>query len=151
MQNKTTTRLSLFTILILLFIVQACGPSADEIKQHDQALIDSAKKATEAELNAKQEALDSQKTQQLALKKRENDKSFINYTLIRLSTQLQVEQTKLQQIEQFHMLRTPAEKQQQLNQEATVVNSIKMKIVNLNDILQKINNGDDYTIASVQQ
>jgi hypothetical protein len=149
MRHKTTTPSVLAVISIFLFI-QSCGPSADEMRQHDQALIDSAKSAAEQDMTAKQQFLDAQKKQQLAQKKRDNDKSIVNYALIRLGTQLQVEETKLQEIQQFHPLRLPAQKQQQINQESAVINTIKIRIQTLNDVLQQIENGADYTIPSWQ-
>jgi len=79
-----------------------------------------------------------------------NDRTIINDAIIRFGTELEVAQSNLQNIEQFHLLRTPAQKQQEITQQTQLINSIKMKISSLNEVLQRINNGDDYKIYAWQ-
>jgi hypothetical protein len=103
----------LFSLLALLAL-NACGPSASDTAQIEQT--------------AREELLRQQEyaRQQEALKK----------GLIELKARLAGEETKLQSIGEFHLLRTKDEKAQQVADQAKVIEKLKVKITEVENQIE---------------
>src|ERR1043165_9591204 len=92
--------------LMMFMAISACGPSAAEIAERERL--------------AQEELL----RQQEHIKEQEKLRNL----LIDLKSQLAGEQTKLESIEGFHLLRSPDEKAQQVADQTKVIEEIRSKI-----------------------
>jgi hypothetical protein len=133
-----------FAIIIFSFLIEACGPSAAEIKNQEQQLIDSTQQATAQRDAQVADSIKKAKERQVRIELTQRQKAFLKNRLLTLDAQLTIEQAKLVDIEGFHLGRMPVDKANQINQQVAVINGIKFNMANINEMLQRIESGQDY-------
>ncbi len=119
-----------FFISITALLLFACGPSKEEVAAREKAKMDSVAKATEQNLarqQAVQDSIESAAMNQEALKAQ----------LIDLMGQLAGEESKLNSIAEFTLLRTADEKAAQIAHQTIIVEQLKAQI---SEIEKQINN-----------
>lgn len=122
-------------VLIPVFLFQSCHSSSssnDDLINHDSRLIDSVKRATEQEIANK---LEIQRKNNLRIKIHDSLIADCNKKITALYNELEVQNSKLHSIQQFHFLRTRAEKEAQIRNHFNLVNSISARITALKDSL----------------
>jgi len=118
------------------------------IEQRSTQLIDSAKKVTEQKtlqtVDSTNKAKDRQNNIESKQRQRAIDKEIVKSRLSKLKSDLELQRAKLEDIEGFHFMRSPSDKEQQINDQVALINSTKQSIENLNELLEKINSGQEY-------
>lgn len=104
----------LFILVFAVISIVACGPSKEEREAQEKANMDSIAKAAQEDLLKQQEHADSQKK--------------LKEELIDLNAKLVGEEAKLQNINEFKLLRTIEEKAKQLESQTKVVEKLKAQI-----------------------
>lgn len=124
------------SILILALLLQSCHSSSsssnNDLINHDSKLIDSVKRATEQEIANK---LEIQRKNNLRIKIHDSLVADCNKKITALYAELEVQNSKLHDIQRFHFLRTPAEKEMQIRNHLNLVNAINVRITGLKDSL----------------
>ena len=136
--------------ITLLSSFTSCGPSESEIKAKEQKLIDSVAKVTETttinklkdQQKAKEDLINKEKIE-ITLEK---DKAIITDFITTLTTELEVQKTKLEDIKAPKLLRPISEKENQVRTQLTKISNIKSKLDEAISILQKINSGKKYQL-----
>lgn len=112
----------LLPLITSLFV--ACGPSKEETAAIEKAKMDSVAKATEDNI-ARQKAIQDS----IAIVAANQEE--IKAQLIELKGQLAGEESKLNSVEQFKLLRTADEKAAQIAEQTKVVEELKAQIAEL--------------------
>jgi hypothetical protein len=105
-------------------ILTACGPSKEEMAAREKVKMDSVAVATTENLakeQAKQDSIVASNENQIALKQQ----------LIDLKAQLEAAMVKLNDTEQFKLLRTESEKEQQVEEQTRAVEELKAQIAEI--------------------
>ncbi len=119
--------LFIFTALIALSTF-SCGPSAEEKAKVEQAKADSIKAATEDAMKQKfavKEALQS---------KLQNATSYLeklNEQLVNTKASLDVANSDMDKIKEFHVMRTNSEREEQVRAQSIKIQSIQSNISNI--------------------
>jgi len=136
----------------ILAMMTGCGPSADQITQEKQHLIDSTLKAVNDSIQTKiaaDEADRLRKEEEVALKtKREDDKRLVQERIVELEATLEVEKSRLQKVKEFQLGRTPTEKDQQIKAVSERIARITFEIEENITALTRINNGETYQMPT---
>lgn len=131
-------------LVLILSILFACGPGAEEKARLQKAREDSIKMVTETATRLKIEkklALAEQlKNEESVHEGQENRLSF-------LKTELEVQRDKLNQIKQPKFLRTPAEREQQLRQQILLIEQLERDLEDVQYDLTKT----DATLHKLKQ
>ena len=157
MQTRRNYNFHFSALIVLSYFIQSCGLSADDIKKQELQIIDSTQKASKLETErivdsvksaAEQETIQKIKDDQAAMEEknreaqlqhqREIQKLNLKNILVKLTTELEVQNLKLQDIEKPKFLRTPQVKEQQERQQITIINTIRQRIEECNSLLQRI-------------
>jgi len=112
---------TIVTIVILTTILTSCGPSAEQVAAEEKRKLDSATMA------GQQQLLDQQATAQ-AEAEAAAQQEILKQQLIDLSAQLAGEESKLNSIGEFKLLRTVDEKAAQIAEQTKVVMELKAQI-----------------------
>jgi organic radical activating enzyme len=121
---------TILLISTLTIILTSCGPSKAELEAKEKAKMDSVVQATKDDIARKQAIQDSI----AALAEEQN---VLKQDLVDLKAKYAAEYSKLQNIYQFKLLRTPDEKAQQIEEQTKIVEQLKSDI---KDISSKIKN-----------
>ena len=132
----------LFLGFLLLGLI-SCGPSKEEQAAEEKRKIDSTVAATKEQMQAEQSKKDSIKldNQKKAIqKKAENEKKeaikdSIENRYIELKSELAMQQTKMRNIQEFHIGRTNDEKESQIYYQTKVIEKLNLEI---NEVRAKI-------------
>lgn len=109
------------TIALLTTILTSCGPSQEEIAAREKIKTDSIAQA------AQQQLLDQQAAEQEEINESANQES-LKQQLIELKSQLAGEETKMQNIQEYKLLRTPEEKAQQVSDQTRIIEELTQQI-----------------------
>lgn len=134
--------------LLLLFVSTAVfyncnnGPSPQELQRIQQAHDDSVK-------NAAIEQQKAEAAREAAKLKRAQDKEAFMQILASLDADLQGEETRMESVKSFQLLRTSAEKEEQVRNQAMRINEVKLQIENMKEQLRKLENGEEYVMPII--
>ena len=109
------------TIAILTSVITSCGPSAEQIAAEEKRKLDSATAA------GQQQLLEQQAAAQAEADEAANQEA-LKQQLIDLKSQLAGEEAKLNDTEQFKLLRTADEKAEQIAAQTKIVEELKAQI-----------------------
>jgi hypothetical protein len=121
---------TIVTIVILTTILTSCGPSAEQVAAEEKRKLDSATIA------GQQQLLDQQATAQ-AEAEAAAQQEILKQQLIDLSAQLAGEESKLNSIGEFKLLRTVDEKAAQIAEQTKVVMELKAQIAEVEQQIVK--------------
>src|SRR5690242_13903142 len=108
-------------LILLMYLLYSCSPSAEEQQKREQAIIDSVAQATKDSIQKAREHTAMEKAIADSI---EAARAINDMRLIDLKAQLAGELEKLQSIRSPQFLRTPEEKAQQVaNQTKVICNS----------------------------
>jgi hypothetical protein len=134
--------------LLLLFVSTVVfyncnsGPTPQELQRIQQAHDDSVK-------NAAIEQQKAEAAREAAKLKRAQDKETLLQLLASLDADLQGEETRMESVKSFQLLRTSAEKEEQVRNQAMRINEVKLQIENVKEQLRKLENGEEYVIPGM--
>ena len=120
--------LSILTIALVLAFA-SCGPNQAELQAKEKAKMDSVSKAAEEALIAKQKADSITASEKMAA---EMEATMQNENCKELRAQLAAAEDKVNELKQFKLLRTPAEKEQQLTDQYRLIEELKDQLKNCN-------------------
>ena len=109
------------TIAILTSVITSCGPSAEQIAAEEKRKLDSATAA------GQQQLLEQQAAAQAEADEAANQEA-LKQQLVDLKSQLAGEEAKLNDTEQFKLLRTADEKAEQIAAQTKIVEELKAQI-----------------------
>lgn len=131
----------------MLVSIFSCGPSAEETATKEKFKMDSIAKVTETNTRLKIEkekllsdslaALEGNKAAEAAMQ--EAEILSLKQSLSDANTELRIANEKLSQIKEYTLLRTAAEKEQQINAQYKVIQSWEDEITRLQAELSKYN------------
>ena len=111
---------TILTISTLTLILFACGPSKEEQAAREKAIADSVTQSI-AKAKATADSIAAFNANQDALKQQ----------LIDLKAQFEAAQARLGDVEQFKILRTADEKQQQIEEQTKIVETLRQQITDV--------------------
>ena len=134
----------LFLSTAIIFL-SSCGQSKEQQAADEKRKMDSTATATKNEIVRSQFVMDSIKTHDQAMKDSIKQTNEINQarteveksTLIELKGRLAAEESKMQDIQSFQLGRAHSEKEQQIASQTKVIESLKLKIADIEKELAK--------------
>lgn len=103
------------SILGLIFLaIASCGPSAEEKAIIEKARMDSIADATQRAVELRT--------------KLESNLKIIEGNIVTLKAELDVEKNEMEKIQEFHLMRTDAERQQQVREQSKRIQSLESQI-----------------------
>lgn len=139
------------TLTLFMFLAvtaTSCNYKTEAEKQKAQrAYTDSIQQAAFAE-GKRQAAREAEiaERERVAEAKRLSDKRELVRLLALLDAEMQGEQTRMNSIKSFELLRTSSEKAKQVQNQAMRINAVQMRIDYVKEQLQKLENGVDYEV-----
>ena len=131
--------LLLLTVVAIFIGCQNKQQQLEAQQRHD----DSLKQATVLQEQEKREAEEKIQAEKA---NRAKDKETLTHLYASLDADLQAQETRMESIKSFQLLRTTDEKADQVRQQANIINNTKLKMENINEQLQKLENGEEYAI-----
>jgi hypothetical protein len=114
-----------FLALIPLFVFISCGPNAQEIARLQKAREDSIRLAVE---NATKIKLERIAALQGIISDLTSQREGLQNRLVLLKAELEVAKDKMNSIKQVQFLRTPAEREQQIRNQSTIIQNLELEI-----------------------
>lgn len=148
MKNLLHFLIAFFSVIV----IQSCGPSQEELKKAQQVLIDSVSKATafkiEQEQNEKKLEQERLRKDREEKKQRQIDKSFWADLLLRIETEIVVQNEKLEDIKAPKLLRSISTKEEQVRNQLLVIQKLRTEAQEAQNNINKIDKGEEYTSPS---
>ena len=112
---------TILTISTLMTILTSCGPSKEQLEANEKRKLDSATVAGQQQVIDQQATADAEAAD--ALKQ-----ASLKETVIDLKSQLAAEESKMNDIQAYKLLRTADEKDQQVSDQTRVIEELKSQI-----------------------
>lgn len=119
---------------LILIVLLACGPSAEEKAKMQKEREDSIRVATE---NATRLRLEKKLSLEEALRNAEATKEGLENRLSFLKGELEVQKDKLNSIKEPQFLRTPQEREQQIRVQVMAIEQAEKDIMNIQEEIVK--------------
>jgi guanylate kinase len=118
-QNGTHMKIPNYIILFSAILLFSCGPSAEQLAQQQKRHDDSVATATAQRLEQKN--------------KLENQRKDFKTLLVKYTAELEAAKDKMNQIKEFHLLRTGDEREQQIEKQSIYISKLEENINTLTE------------------
>lgn len=136
--------------ILACVLLSACGPSQEEIQKRQLLMMDSVVRATENRMAQKaleekneQERIRKEKEENL---KRKKDRRRLSEALLRMETELAVQEQKLEDIKAPKFLRTIDVKEEQVRNQLIIIQHLKSAAQTIREKIQLIDSGESYSM-----
>ena len=140
----------LLYLICVVCIITSCGPSAEEklqmLKQHDDSIKLATEEETKLKIDEDKRIADSIENEKRAKEQLASDKEslekILKNNIADKKTEIRLSNETLSKIKEYQLMRTPAEKQHQIEAQYKKIQRLEQDYEMLNDDLKSLKNNE---------